>query len=55
MYNIYTYICLKCAQFLKIIAGNSLSDGIQGDATRWIQNLLAGRHQMGCINQSYSN
>ena len=27
MYRIYTYICLKCAQFLKINAGNSLSDG----------------------------
>ena len=28
---------------------------IQGDAARWIQNWLAGRHQRGCINQSYSN
>ena len=25
MYNIYTYICLKCSQFMKINAGNSLS------------------------------
>ena len=25
MYNIYTYICFKCIQFLKINAGNSLS------------------------------
>ena len=26
MFSIYTYICLKCTQFLKINAGNSLSD-----------------------------
>ena len=25
MYNIYTYICLKCTQFLKINTANSLS------------------------------
>ena len=29
--------------------------GIQGDAARWIRNCLAGRHQLVCINQSYSN
>ena len=26
MYGIYMYICLKCTQFLKINAGNSLSE-----------------------------
>ena len=29
--------------------------GIQGDATRWIRNWLAGHRQRVCINQSYSN
>ena len=29
--------------------------GIQGDAARWIRNWLAGRRQLVCINQSYSN
>ena len=29
--------------------------GIQGDAARWIRNLLAGRRQRVCFNQSYSN
>ena len=28
---------------------------IQGDATRWIRNWLAGRRQRVYINQSYSN
>ena len=26
IYNMYTYICLKCTQFLKINAGDSLSE-----------------------------
>ena len=26
--------------------------GIQGDADRWIQNLLAGRRQRVCIKQT---
>ena len=29
--------------------------GIQGDAARWIRSWLAGRRQLVCINQSYSN
>ena len=29
--------------------------GIQGDAARCIRNWLAGRRQLICINQSYSN
>ena len=29
--------------------------GIQGDASRWIRNWLAGLRQWICINQSYSN
>ena len=29
--------------------------GIQCDAAGWIRNLLAGRRQRVCINQSYSN
>ena len=28
---------------------------IHGDAVRWIRNLLVGRRQRVCINQSYSN
>ena len=33
-YSIYSYIYLKCTQFLKINAGNSLSDGIMVGPTR---------------------
>ena len=29
--------------------------GIQGDAARWIRNLLAGHCQRVCIDQSYTN
>ena len=34
---------------------NANAHGIQGDAARWIPNWLAGRRQLVCINQSYSN
>ena len=47
IYNIYTYICLKCTQFLKINAGNSLSVHIYT-----VSILLAPLSKIMCEQQN---
>ena len=35
------HICLKCTQFLKINAGNSLSVAMSSNITQWIENTIS--------------